>query len=313
MEITPLWPVLGAQISGVNVGELSDEHFETIRRALVDYEVLVFPEQDITQAQHMAFGRRFGPLTVSPFSPNADDAPELIVLDNHPDSPRPLTDIWHSDETYRAEPPLTTILRAKIVPELGGDTMFASMSAAYEALSHRMKIYLSGMTALHGFGRFGEMLRADPSRRHLLHDVESRMEMPHHPVVRVHPESNRKVLFVNPHFTLSLDGVDAQESRALLDFLFTRALMPEIQLRVSWQPNTVVMWDNRSVQHYAPNDYLPQRRRMERVTIKGDTPVGDAPLHNFETHVRGVDARRWGDSFGTDLDGAAPKREFDRK
>ena len=145
------------------------------------------------------------------------------MLDNHLDSPRPLTDIWHSDETYRAEPPLTTILRAKIVPELGGDTMFASMSAAYEALSHRMKIYLSGMTALHGFGRFGEMLRADPSRRHLLHDVESRMEMPHHPVIRVHPESNRKVLFVNPHFTLSLDGGSARKPSLVGLFIYSCA------------------------------------------------------------------------------------------
>ncbi len=312
MNIRPIGSILGAEISGVCLGQLSDDAFSTIRDALATHEVLVFREQRISVEEQIAFGARFGQLTVSPFSPNADDQPELIVLDNHPGNPSPLTDIWHSDETFREEPPLTTILRARIVPEFGGDTMFASMSAAYEGLSDRMKTYLSGLTALHGFGRFGEMLRQDDARRHLLHRVENALPMPHHPIVRVHPETGRKSLFVNPHFTLKIDDVPETESRALLDFLFSRALTPEYQLRVSWAPDTVVMWDNRSVQHYAPNDYQPHRRRMERITVKGDKPVGDQPERPFERVTRGIRARNVGTSLGDDGAEAAAIRQFDR-
>ncbi len=312
MKITPIGSILGAEISDVHLGRLTDDEFATIRDALAAHEVLVFPGQDITTEEQIGFGARFGELTVSPFSPNADDRPELIVLDNHPGNASPLTDIWHSDETFRETPPLTTILRARIVPEFGGDTMFASMTAAYDGLSDRMKTYLSGLTALHGFGRFGEMLRQDDERRHLLHRVENELPMPHHPVVRLHPETGRKALFVNPHFTLKIDDIPEAESRALLDFLFTRALTPEYQLRVSWAPDTVVMWDNRSVQHYAPNDYQPHRRRMERVTIKGDKPVGDTPERPFELVARGIKARNVGSSLGGDGTEIAATREFDR-
>lgn len=312
IEFHPMGPVFGARVTGVDLGRLSDAGFAEIRAALNQHEVLVFPDQPIGTDDQIAFGRRFGELTVSPFSPNADDRAELIVLDNHPDSARPLTDIWHSDETFRETPPLTTILRARIVPEFGGDTMFASMTAAYEGLSERMKHYLAGTTALHGFGRFGQLLRQDPERRHLLHRVENELPMPHHPVVRVHPETGRKALFVNPHFTLKIDDVPEDESRSVLDYLFSRALVPEYQLRVSWAPDTIVMWDNRSVQHYAPNDYLPQRRRMERVTVKGDRPVGDQTTHNFMPAVRGIDARNVGQSTGGDGSEVAPTRQFDR-
>ena len=190
--------------------------------------------------------------------------------------------------------------------------MFASMTAAYEGLSERMRVYLSGMTALHGFGRFGEMLRQDPDRRHLLHKVENELPMPHHPVVRIHPESGRKALFVNPHFTLKIDDLPEDESRAVLDYLFKRALTPEYQLRVSWAPDTIVMWDNRSVQHYAPNDYMPQRRRMERITVKGDRPYGDEPWMTFAAGTRGIAARNVGESLGSDGTESTPLRQFDR-
>lgn len=312
MGVTPLGPLLGAEVLGIRLDVLSQADFTSLRAALAEYEVLVLRDQAIETQAHIDFGRRFGELTVSPFSPNADDRPELIVLDNHGDSPAPMTDIWHSDETFREAPPLTTILRARIVPQYGGNTMFASMTAAYEGLSERMQAYLAGMTALHGFGRFGELLREDPARRHLLHQVENELPMPHHPVVRVHPETGRKALFVNRHFTLSLDGVDADESAAILGYLFTRPLVPEYQLRVSWEPDTVVLWDNRSVQHYAPNDYLPQRRRMERVTVRGECPVGDDARAEFSDARRGVVPRRDGTSMGTTAELAQSKRAFDR-
>ncbi|MFT5393207.1 MAG: taurine dioxygenase [Gammaproteobacteria bacterium] len=312
MNIQPMGPILGAQITDVELGSLSDNDFNAIRDALGTHEVLVFPGQVIETDDQIAFARRFGELSVSPFSPNSDEVAELIVLDNHPGNASPLTDIWHSDETFREAPPMTTILRARIVPEFGGNTMFASMTAAYEGLSDRMKTYLSGLTALHGFGRFGEMLRVDPERRSLLHRVENELPMPHHPVVTVHPGTARKVLFVNPHFTLKIDDVPEEESRAILDFLFRRALMPEYQLRVHWAPDTVVMWDNRSVQHYAPNDYQPHRRRMERVTVKGIRPVGDVAVMDFDAKMRGIAARNVGESFGADGSEAPATRQFNR-
>jgi taurine dioxygenase len=311
-------PILGAQITGVDLGNLDDTTFASIKAALATHEVLVFRDQAISTDAQVDFGRRFGELTVSPFSPNADDRAELIVLDNGPDSARPLTDIWHSDETFRVCPPQATILRARIVPEFGGNTMFASMTAAFEGLSERMRHYLTGMTALHGFGRFGEMLRQDSNRRHLLHKVENEMPMPHHPVVRVHPHTGRKALFVNPHFTLKIDDIPEDESRSILDYLFSRALVPEYQLRVTWAPDTVVMWDNASVQHYAPNDYLPHRRRMERVTIKGEEPIGffgaadEAAAGQFAPSLRGIDARNVGASLGEAGGAVAPTRQFDR-
>lgn len=312
MRIDPVGPAFGARITGVDLANLDDREFHAIRAALAEHQVLIIPEQAVSTEAHMIFGRRFGELSVSPFSPSDAAHAELIVLDNHADGPRPLTDIWHSDETFRACPPLTTILRARIVPAYGGDTLFASMTAAYEGLSDRMKAYVSGMTAVHGFGRFGEMLRADPERRHILHRVENELERPHHPVVRTIAETGKRALFVNAHFTERLDGVGDAESAAVLDFLFRQPQVPEYQLRVSWKPDTFVLWDNRAVQHFAPNDYLPQRRRMERVTVRGDRVTGDQAALPFGDHARGMQARHRGATTVDDSGLEAPVREFDR-
>ena len=186
----------------------------------------------------------------------------------------PLTDIWHSDETFRAEPPMGTMLRALIVPEIGGDTMFASMSAAFEGLSDRMQHFVSGLQGVHDFKPFRQLFSGDAEGRRSLRDFEDRYPPAVHPVVRLHPASGRKVLFVNPQFTVAIAGMEETESRSLLDQLFRQAMVPEYQIRHHWRPNTLVFWDNRAVQHYAIHDYYPQRRKMERVTMKGDKPVG---------------------------------------
>lgn len=305
-------PLFGARVTGCDLGDLDDATFAAIRAALIEHEVLVFEGQRITTDDQIALGRRFGELSVSPFSPSDDDVPELIVLDNHGDGPRPLTDIWHSDETFRAEPPMATILRSRIVPRFGGDTVFASMTAAYDGLSERMKTYLFGLTAAHGHGRFGRILADDPDRLGVLQRVQREHPVAHHPVVRVHPESGRKAIFVNAHFTTHIDGLGDDESRAVLDFLLRQPLVAEYQLRVSWRPDQVVIWDNRSVQHYAPNDYLPQRRRLERVTIKGDRPIGDGVEGRPALARRGVDPRYLGESIGADGTETAPTRAMDR-
>lgn len=310
MRIDRIGPVFGAEISGFDLNPtMSDSELAELEAALAEHEVLVFRNQDLSAEDQLAVGRRFGELVISPFSPNADTAPELIVLDNHPDRPAPLTDIWHADETYRPEPPRLTMLKALIVPELGGDTMFASMRAAYDGLSDRMRAHLEGLTAHHGFGRFDRLIGSSADARRRLHEVELALPHPDHPVVTLHPETRRRVLYVNRHFTERINELPDDEGRAILEFLLTRTATPETQLRVTWEVGTVTMWDNRSVQHYAPHDYFPQRRRMERVTIAGSAPIPAGPTASVRVdHIEVAGVARAEVANGD----TAPTREFER-
>jgi taurine dioxygenase len=267
---------LGAEIAGVDLRlPLPAAQFQAIEAALVENELIVFRDQDITSEQLMDFGRRFGELTVHPFAPNeGKSAPELIKFSNDEKTPPYGTDVWHSDETFRAEPPMATILCAKEVPAIGGDTMFVSMSAAFDGLSDRMQQYISGLDAIHDMKPFRPLFGKEPDERKKLQHFELMYPPQLHPVVRIHPVSGRKVLFVNPQFAIAIDGMDERESRLLLDILFHQASIPEYQFRLHWQPHTIAMWDNRSTQHYAVHDYYPQRRYMERVTIRGGPVTG---------------------------------------
>ena len=267
---------LGAEIAGVDLRlPLPAAQFQAIEAALVENELIIFRDQDITSEQLMDFGRRFGELTVHPFAPNeGKNAPELIKFRNDEKTPPYGTDVWHSDETFRAEPPMATILCAKEVPAIGGDTMFVSMSAAFDGLSDRMQQYISGLDAIHDMKPFRPLFGKEPDERKKLQHFELMYPPQLHPVVRVHPVSGRKVLFVNPQFAIAIDGMDERESRLLLDILFHQASIPEYQFRLHWQPHTIAIWDNRSTQHYAVHDYYPQRRYMERVTIRGGPVTG---------------------------------------
>ena len=266
---------LGAEISGVDLRQqLSDQALRAIEEALVENELIIFRDQDISSENLMDFGRRFGELTVHPFSPNEATAPQLIKFRNDETKPPFGTDVWHSDETFRAEPPMATVLCAKEVPAIGGDTMFVSMSAAFDGLSDRMQQFISGLEAVHDLKPFRALFGDSVEDRKNLQHFELMYPPQLHPVVRIHPLSGRKVLFVNPQFTIAIKDMDERESRALLDTLFHQALIPEYQFRHRWAPNTIAMWDNRSTQHYALNDYYPQRRFMERVTIRGGPVVG---------------------------------------
>ena len=307
IKVRPINGFIGAEIEGIDLSQpLSPAQFKVVHDALVQYEVIVLRDQDITIDQQMAFGALFGELSIHPFSPNLPDKPEVIILDYSKDNPPALTDIWHVDETFREAPPLATILRAKVVPETGGDTMFASMSAAYRGLSERMKQHIHGLEALHDFKPwrplFGETDR--PKLRKLEDDFPN----PWHPVVRVHPVSGRRVLYVNRQFCVRIKGLKSDESDALLEFLYRQATIPEYQLRVKWQPNTLVMWDNRSVQHYAVHDYYPARRTMERVTVIGDRPVGVMGPYTPDT----VEANGTVKPSIADGTRPGPKRAFDR-
>jgi taurine dioxygenase len=306
--VKPIGGFIGAEIEGVDLRKpLAPEQFRIVHDALVDHEVIVLHDQDISVDQQMAFGSLFGELSVHPFSPNLPDRPEVIILDYSADNPPALTDIWHADETFREMPPIATILRAKVVPEAGGDTLFASMSAAYRGLSERMKQHIHGMEALHDFKPWRPLFGHGDRAR--LRELEDRFPNPWHPVVRVHPVSGRRVLYVNRQFCVRLRDVKQDESDALLEFLYRQATVPEYQLRVRWRPNTLVMWDNRSVQHYASHDYYPARRTMERVTVKGsERPAGVTGPYAADTvPARGTVKPVLGDGMRP-----GPRRAFDR-
>ena len=273
VTVTRVGANLGAEIEGVDLRRrLTDEAFNVILDALVENELLIFRDQDISSDNLIDFGRRFGELTVHPFSPHDPDAPVLIKFRNDETNPPFGTDAWHSDETFRAEPPMATILCAEEVPAVGGDTMFASMSAAFDGLSERMREFISGLEAIHDLKPFRALFGSSEEDRKNLQRFELRYPPQVHPVVCIHPVSGRKILFVNPQFTIAIKDMDERESRSLLDTLFHQALVPEYQFRLRWAPHTIAMWDNRSTQHYAVMDYGPCHRRMERAGIKGDKP-----------------------------------------
>jgi taurine dioxygenase len=278
-KVRKLGVFLGAEVTGIDLTRPLDAAVvAAVGDALAAHEVLVFPHQTIGSEDLKRFGRCFGELTVHPFSTNAADSPELIVYDNKEGNPPAATDIWHSDETFRECPPMGTMLCAKIVPEIGGDTVFHSMTAAYESLSDRMQQFVSGLEAVHDFKPFKALFAETEEGWRKLRHFEEIYRPATHPVVRVHPVSGKKALFVNPQFTLFIKGMEERESRALLDTLFRVTSVLEHQYRHRWEPDMVVFWDNRSTQHAAVHDYYPQRRLMERVTIKGDRPQGSGEV-----------------------------------
>jgi taurine dioxygenase len=275
VRVTRVGVYLGAEVGGVDLRRpLSEEQFAAIESALVENELIIFRNQEISSEDLMNFGRRFGELTVHPFAPSDGSAPQLIKFRNDETNAPFGTDVWHSDETFRAEPPMATLLVAKEVPALGGDTMFASMTAAFEGLSERMRGFISGLEAIHDLKPFRALFGDSEEDRRKLQQFELIYPPQVHPVVRIHPVSGREVLFVNPQFTIAVKDMDERESRALLDQLFQQALIPEYQFRLHWAPHTIAMWDNRAIQHYAVHDYYPQRRYMERVTIRGGPVTG---------------------------------------
>lgn len=264
----PLSPTVGAEINGVSLAEEIDaDTFDEIHRALLECKVIFFRDQDLTPEQHVAFARRFGELETHPFVPHRDGHPEVMVLKKN-DQIGGYENVWHSDVTWRLEPSLGSVLLAREVPAVGGDTLFCDMYAAYEGLSERVRTSLDGLRAVHDFTRtFGRMMSAEEL-------AKKQREFPpaEHPVVRTHPETGRKGLYVNAAFTSHIVGIEPDESDRLLDLLYRQATVPEYQCRFRWRPYSVAFWDNRAVQHYATSDYFPKPRVMERVTIVGDTP-----------------------------------------
>jgi len=270
-DITPLQPSLGAQVSGIDLAEpLTADARNALRAALLTYRVLFFRDQDLTRDQHIAFGRQFGELEVHPVY-SLPDYPEILPLiaSETRDRHRVAADgNWHADTTFRPAPSAASVLRARIVPPLGGDTVFVNVVEAYERLPDAVKERIDPLTALHDTLVFTEAMPED--RRDAFIAANPPVE---HPVVRIHPETGEKAIYVNAIFTRRVLGVSEEESEDLLRVLFNQVKRPEFQVRWSWQPDSIAFWDNRSTQHYAVGDYREQRH-MERVTIAGDIPVG---------------------------------------
>jgi taurine dioxygenase len=231
--------------------------------------VLFFRDQEISVESQMALGAWFGPLVAHPNDPGLPEHPEVMIIHADDTSKRVAGESWHSDVSCDPEPPLGSILRIHTLPETGGDTLFASMYAAYEALSEPMRRFLDGLTAVHDGAPYYRSVNARIGRD----DAGRSYPQAEHPVVRTHPVCGRKALFVNQMFTTRIAGLTRGESDALLGFLFEHVQRPEFQCRFHWARNSVAFWDNRCVQHMAIWDYWPQTRSGYRVTIKGDRPV----------------------------------------
>ena len=268
----PMAGALGAEIEGIDLTQaLSAADYEQIRKLLVEHEVIFFRGQDVSPAQQKALAESFGPLQIHPAYGTVEGFPEITILESTAEEPTKI-EAWHSDMTFRLHPPLATILRSKIIPERGGDTLWASMTAAYEDLSSHMQQLLDGLKAVHDF-RFGfkESLEEPGGAERLAQAVKDNPPV-EHPVIRTHPESGKKVIFVNSLFTTHIIGMKKKESRAVLDFLFEHITTPEYTCRFSWETDCIALWDNRSTQHKPINDYFPAHRKLHRITIYGDQP-----------------------------------------
>jgi taurine dioxygenase len=274
MNVTPLTPTIGATVAGIDLrGPLSDDAVAGISAALDDRLVLFFEGQSLTTVEQRDFAARFGPLYRHPFYPGDPDAPEVMILE-HDAARRANSDRWHNDVTYLATPPKIAVLYAQDIPEIGGDTLWASMYAAYEALSPPLQRLVDGLRAVHSFQK-----NFTPERFRALGMEERRdaiyAEHPpvSHPIARTNPATGRKALFVNQDFTSHIEGVSARESDALLRLLFEHMSAPEFQVRWRWRAGTVAMWDNRWTQHCALADYFPAHRLVRRATVLGERPV----------------------------------------
>ena len=272
----PLSGVLGAEVSGLDLSvALGGEVVADLRRAFVEHQVLVFRGQNLSPEQQIAFGAQFGELDTHPFVVANPDHPEAIEVITEADDVTNFGGGWHSDLTFLERPDLGSILYAVKPPPHGGDTLFASQFAAYDALSDTMKSMIDGLTAVHSAGpQYGDGGLSTQSKAMATKDADEAMKHTvEHPVVRTHPESGRKGLFVNQAFTVRIKGLRAPESAAMLQLLHGYATHESFTCRVQWDPGTLVMWDNRSVQHFALFDYRGHRRHMRRITIKGDRPT----------------------------------------
>ena len=270
--IHPIAGALGAELSGVDLAKVDDATMAAIRQAWLEHLVIFFRDQDLSPAQFLAFARRLGDPIEYPFVKGLDEHPEIIPVLKLAHETVNFGGIWHSDTAYLEQPPMASMLIAREVPPAGGDTEFANMYLAYETLSDGMKRLLEGLVAVNSSAaadvsrtredRIKDSARADARTQYVAS----------HPVVRVHPETGRRALYVNVAHTVGFEGMTSEESAPLLQYLFRHQVRPDFTCRFRWRPGSIALWDNRCAQHNAINDYQGHRRLMHRITLAGDKP-----------------------------------------
>jgi alpha-ketoglutarate-dependent taurine dioxygenase len=287
LDVRPLSGAIGAEIRNVDLtSDLDEQTVAEIRSLWLRHRVVFFPGQHLTADQHTAFGRRFGELTPAhPVIPGIDGHPEVFEIDYtksremyaaYGDVNRPNRQgvSWHTDVTFVERPPTGSILSAVVIPPSGGDTMWSNQVAAYEALSPAMRGFLDGLTAVHdGKAQFGELLKRRDGDGEWEGEVYDRLEPVEHPVVRTHPETGERSLFVNAGFTSHIKNLSADESAHLLSFLYAHSTKPDFTVRYHWTAGDVAFWDNRTTQHSVVGDFGSQHRVIQRITLRGDRPT----------------------------------------
>jgi taurine dioxygenase len=277
IEVRPIAGALGAEIHGVQVGEtLDNATMDAVHRAFLEHLVIFLPDQRMTPAQQIAFARRFGPIYVHPMVEGMDGHPEMIRVVREPGEPTNWGSKWHMDGGFAERPPLGTMLHAQEVPPYGSDTLWTNLYLAYDMLSDGLKRALEGLKAVHASGKASRY----ESRYKGMKAKQAEASEAIHPVIRTHPETGRKCLFVNNDFMVRFDGMTEEESRPLMRYLFEHSTRPEFTCRYRWKAGTLAFWDNRCTQHNAISDYFAHRpevfnarRVMHRVTVEGDRPV----------------------------------------
>ena len=274
LTITPIKDTIGAVIGGVDLNALNDEILAQIKDALLKHQVIFFRDQDLHTDAQVKLAKSFGSLHIHPVFPTVPDVPEVIVLDSHQTDLRD-NELWHTDVTFSKTPPLGCVLRAVKIPPTGGDTLWASGTAAFDALDDELKQKIQGLNATHDIRlsfpqeRFGGVSDEEKAR---LEEIYRKNPPVTHPVVRTHPDTGQSILFVSEGFTSKINDLPEQESKELLDFLTQHAVKEDFHLRWSWREGDVAIWDNRCTQHKALFDYGDAHRIMHRATVNGDEP-----------------------------------------
>ena len=274
MQIRRASGALGAYIEDISLANIANDDglYEAVRGLAVEHEVLFFRDQRVEPEVFQAFAQRFGEVLPHQAYPTVPGADDVQVLESTPEVPSKIEE-WHSDMTFSATPPSFTLLHGQVIPEVGGDTMWASATAAYDALSQPLKELLDPLTAMHDFRHGFKESLAEPGGSERLAPAIAANPPVEHPVVRTHPETGKRALYVNPLFTTHIVQLAPLESGRILEFLYQHMMSVEFTVRLGWQPYTVAIWDNRSTWHKPVNDFFPAHRRLHRVTIKGDRPV----------------------------------------
>ena len=271
INVKPLSGFVGAEIDGINLKKISEEQFEEIKMAFGEYGVIFFRNQSLLPQEEITFAEYWGKININRFFTNLEGYPKIALVSKEPDQKKNIGGAWHTDHTYDLEPAMGSILFAHQVPKNGGDTMFSSMYAAYESLSDGLKDTLKNLygrhSSSHVFGKSRAERNDDTVGRIINSDQANQDAI--HPVIITHPETGRKALFVNPTFTLGFQGWSDEESKSLLQYLYSHATKPEFTCRFKWEEGSIAFWDNRSTWHLAVNDYHGERRLMHRITIDG--------------------------------------------